>query len=227
MVFNDSKLSAIRRWPTDLSRQWLEHYLGRAVYDPKILAVIAVGSSVRDVPKSNDLDLVAITNEDPANSRELPPLEIDFRLYASKGLEEKIKNGNDYIGWAVKFGKVLHEKDEYWTKLVRRLEGKVPMPSAKVARDRAAVAVENVRALLRVGDDDAALEQLVSLLTHIGRAVLIEAGVYPRSRPELSAQLMKISRPHLAQLLTHAIEGTSTPKNIFTEFESNSECVPR
>jgi hypothetical protein len=223
MLSTDSKLSAIRRWPTDRSKEWVEHYLSSAESEPKILAVIAVGSSVRDVLRSNDIDLIAISNENPVSTQEFPPLEIDFRLYSSEGLEDKIKSGNDYLGWAIHFGKVLHDKDEYWAKLVGRLEGKVPMPSPQVARERAAIAAENLKSLLKVGDSDAALEQVVTLLTHVGRAVLIEAGVYPASRPELPSQLSAIGHPVLAKLLTSGIEGTSTPERLLSEFESNPE----
>ena len=221
MLSTDSKLSAIRRWPTDRSKEWVERYLSRAESEPKILAVIAVGSSVRNVPRSNDVDLIAITNENPVSIQEFPPLEIDFRLYSSEGLEDKIKNGNDYLGWAIHFGKVLHDKDEYWAKLVGRLEGKVPMPSPQIARERAAIAAENLKSLLRIGDSDAALEQIVTLLTHVGRAVLIEAGVYPASRPELPSQLSAIGYPILAKLLTNGIEGTSTPQRLLSELESD------
>jgi hypothetical protein len=176
---------------------------------------------VRDVPKSNDVDLIAIADENPVRTQEFPPLEIDFRFYSSEGLEDKITNGNDYLGWAIHFGKALHEKEEYWGKLVGRLKGKVPMPSPQTARERAAIAAKNVKTLLRIGDSDAALEQIVTLLTHVGRAILIEAGVYPASRPELPSQLSAIGCPVLAKLLTNGIEGSSTPERLLSELESD------
>lgn len=211
VAFKNSNLELIRRWPTSKARLWVEDYLWRASYDPKILAVVAVGSSVRDGVSSNDLDLVTIVKGSAENGLERPPIEIDLRVYSFEDLELKIVNGNDYLGWAIKFGRVLYERENFWSLLFEKLGTKIPLPSPSVARDRANVALKHATALLETGDQDAALEQIISVLTHLGRAELIEAGIYPASRPEIPAQLEKAGKSPEGALLRRAIEHVASP----------------
>jgi hypothetical protein len=204
-----SEFSPIRRWPTEKSKLWVHDYVWRARYDPNILAVVAVGSAVRDAVTSNDLDLVTIVKGNVEKAIERAPVEVDLRAYSSNDLEQKILDGNDYLGWAVKFGQVLDEKDKFWTTLVKKLNNQLPLPSPKVARDRAKAALNHAVTLLKVGDEDAASEQIVSVLTHLGRADLIEAGIYPASRPEIPKQLEAIGKRVEGGLLRAAIEHLS------------------
>jgi hypothetical protein len=59
--------------------------------------------------------------------------------------------------------------------------------------------------LVSAGDFDAALEQIIGMLTHMGRASLVRARVYPASRPELPAQLRGIGEYQLAEWLEQAL----------------------
>jgi hypothetical protein len=59
--------------------------------------------------------------------------------------------------------------------------------------------------MVRVGDEDVTIDLRVSLLTHLARAVLAEAGVYPASRPELSGQLRQVGDSELADELEAAL----------------------
>ena len=47
------------------------------------------------------------------------------------------------------------------------------------------------------------------MLTHLARGRLVEAGVYPTSRPELAEQLQSIGQFDLANKLAEAIEAHS------------------
>lgn len=217
LAFKHSQLCPIRRWPTVKAKRWVEDYVWRANDDHKILAVVAVGSSVRDGVRSNDIDLVTIVKGGPEKSLEKPPIEVDLRVYSSDDLELKALNGNDYLGWAVKFGKVLYERESFWSRLVERLADKVPLPSPNVARDRARVALKHATDLLHIGDEEAALEQIVSVLTHLGRAELIESGIYPASRPEIPKQLEKAGKLAEGELLRRAIEQLSPPSSLLEE----------
>lgn len=60
-----------------------------------------------------------------------------------------------------------------------------------------------------LGDADAAREQALSYLTHSARAELLEAGVYPASRPELPEQLRSIGDYLLAGRLERILEEDS------------------
>lgn len=216
----NSSLAPIRRWPTAHAKEWVENFVKRTVTDPQVLAVVAVGSSVREGVQSNDLDLVAIVQHDLGSYKEHPPLEVDLRIYANDGLETQIRQGHDYLGWAVRFGVVILEKNAFWSKMVSTLNDQIPLPSALVARERAITAYRHFRAVLEVGDEDAALEQVVSMLTHLARAELVEAGVYPASRPELPQQLAAVGRIPIARLLSKALHGKTRPGKLLKELES-------
>lgn len=53
-----------------------------------------------------------------------------------------------------------------------------------------------------MGDLDAADEEARFALSHLARAILLAAGVFPLSRPELAAQLEEIGETDLARLLS-------------------------
>ena len=67
---------------------------------------------------------------------------------------------------------------------------------------RRSAAYDEMRAL---GDLDAAAELNVAMLTHLARAALSDAGVFPRSRPELVDQLRSIDEGPLADRLADAL----------------------
>ena len=73
------------------------------------------------------------------------------------------------------------------------------------ARKRMNVALE----LLEMGDVEAASEELMFAASHVARAILLERGVFPLSRPELPAQL-RDREPDIARLLEDLISGDST-----------------
>jgi hypothetical protein len=134
------------------------------------------------------------------------PLDVDLRAYAADSVNEKIKAGHDLLGWALNFGIPICEQSSYWTDLSNHWKGRIPLPSAEQADERAARARRLVDELRAVGDWEAASEQLVSCLTHQARARLVRAGVYPASRPELPTQLHGIGEHSLAIELTAALD---------------------
>ena len=191
------------RWPTRRSKEWLARFLAEASHEPDILAVVAIGSGVRPGVKSNDLDLVVVRTGPPA--RVDAPIEVDLRHFQAEEIDLKVQEGNDLLGWAAIFGIPLVDKDRFWTRFVDRHRGRIPMPSAQVARDRAQKAQTHVERLLDTGDEEAAAEQLVSMLTHLARAALVETGTYPASRPELPGQLRARGEHEIADALEQAI----------------------
>lgn len=217
--FIDSGLKTIRRWPTERAKVWVQTYVHDAASDPLVLAVLAVGSAVREGVPSNDVDLLVILAGPAAARREHPPLEVDLRTYPADIVESEIRRGHDYLGWAAKFGAVLHEKDGFWSKLLSRVNGRIPLPSREVALERARIAYRQAKALLEAGDDEGALEQVTSLLTHLARAELIQASIYPASRPELPGQLAAAGRFGLSRLLSVALNRQATPDELLNEIE--------
>lgn len=190
----------IKRWPTRNARDWLKQFLVEVSADANVLGVIAIGSAVRSTVDSEDLDMVAICDEKRAfNYR--APIEVDLRAFERRDVEEKLARGNDLLGWTVRFGKILYDEHGVWAETCQRWVGQLPLPDSEVARSRARTAEAQMREMLEAGDKNAAGELHLSQLTHLARATLSEAGVYPASRPELPSQLEAINAFPLAQQL--------------------------
>jgi hypothetical protein len=187
----------ILRWPTERSRDWVCGFLDWAAADERIVAVVAIGSAVRPNVCSSDLDLIMIST-DASVSTGAPPLEIDLRAYSAAQVEPHIGSGHDLLGWAVKYGRVLLQRDHYWDKIANSWQHRLPLPSAALARQRAANAYRRLVEVAESCDTDAVHEQALSYLTHMARAELLDRGVYPASRPELVGQLRAIGGAQIA-----------------------------
>ena len=201
---------AILRWPTQRSRDWTLALLGHAHADLNIASIVAVGSVVRPGVVSSDLDLIVI-GEDRVDSRKRyrAPLEIDIRVYDPSDVAAFLQSGHDMLGWAVKFGKVLFQRDGYWDEVVRHWKDRLPFPDISSAYARASDSYRWLSEFHRVGDADAAYEHALSYLTHLARAALVERGVYPASRPELPGQLQEAfaDAPPVAEWLERLLDG--------------------
>jgi hypothetical protein len=174
-----------------------------------IVAVVAIGSAVCPNVTSADLDLIVIC----ANTGSLTdraPLEIDLRDYSAADVDTQIASGNDLLGWGIKFGKALFQRDHYWDRLVNSWRDRLPLPSAAVARNRAASAHRRLAKVMEFGDADASQEQAVSYLTHLVRAELLDRGVYPASRPELPSQLRALGSFQIAEWLDGLLQNKLT-----------------
>lgn len=197
----------IRRWPTPRSKEWTLQFLKEAADDDNINAVVAVGSAVRPAVPIADLDLVVICRE-PLDVRGRPPLEIDLRKYRVDRVQQELATGNDVLGWAVKFGRVLFQRNRYWDALVESWRNRLPLPSPDVADQRANEALHRLRTVLELGDLDAAEEQALSYATHLARAELLKRNVYPASRPELPLQLRQVGAEEAADCFARLIDRT-------------------
>lgn len=197
-------LDVILRWPTTRARRWVETFLDSAKHDDNMVAVIALGSSIRPKVPSVDLDLLVIA-EDARKAKHRPPIEIDLRAYSSHDVDSLLRNGNDLLSSSLMFGKVLFERNDFWKRLAICWEDRIPLPSHDQALARAQKALTQAKEMIRSGDRDAASELALSYLTHMARAELLRAKEYPRSRPELPAQLRTIGLATLADCLELAL----------------------
>lgn len=172
------------------------------------MAIVAVGSAVRPAVSTEDLDLVVICR-DPLKLIVKPPIEVDIRAYAADQIEALVRDGNDLLGWTVKFGRMLFQRDDFWDTFVERWLDRIPLPSADVAERRAEEAFRRLSSLSELGDPDASREQALSYITHLSRAELIRRQVYPASRPELPNQLRAIGCQRLALWLARLLDQTA------------------
>lgn len=197
-------LARVRRWPSAEARAWVAELVAELSERPEVHAILAYGSAVREGVESGDVDLLVV--HDAPVEIPVPPLDVDLRGYARATVDEEIARGHEVLGWAVRYGAVLWERDGFWTALAERWRPVLPLPSAEAADARAARAQRLHDELRAAGDDDAAREQLTTALTQRARARLIRAGVFPRSRPELPAQLIAIGDDGLAAELSRLLE---------------------
>jgi hypothetical protein len=199
------------RWPTEKARKWTCEFLNSAPANDTLLAVIAIGSAVRPNVVSADLDLIVISAEVTALHIS-PPMEIDLRVYSAATIDAQIASGHDLLGWAIKFGKALFQRDHYWDRIIDTWKDRLPLPSAALARERAASAHARLAKVLESGDTDAGHEQAVSYLTHLARAELLDRGVYPASRPELASQLRASNGSQIAEQLDRLLQNDRIDK---------------
>lgn len=197
-------LEAVRSWPTSKARQWTIDTVAVASQDAVIQAIVASGSAVRDVPNCDDLDLVLVYHKcRPSLPR--PPIGVDLQQHEESEIPQKLAHGHDFLSWAVRFGRPLFERDQWWSRLRDDWNDRLSLPSATEARRRAARAQQLYQEMRSLGDHDAAKENYVSMLTHRARAALSDAGVLPRSRPELAEQLRGVGEQKLADQLAEAL----------------------
>ena len=168
--------------------------------------VVLVGSGARGVrnPRS-DIDVLVLHGDD-RRIRLKRPGDVHLQQDSRSRFLKRLKDGDDYPGWALRFGTPLRDPGGWWAEHAAA-EIENPhwpdwRPKVEHARKRIRMAFE----LLEVGDVDAASEELLFAASHVARAILLKQGVFPLSRPELPSQLKDVA-PTLAGLLLELIEG--------------------
>lgn len=166
--------------------------------------VVLVGSAARGTrtPRS-DVD-VLILNEDGARVTLPKPGAAHLQQDSRSRFLRRLTDGDDYPAWALRLGVPLRDADGWWAKQVAAERAKPHWPNwhPKVgyAKRRLQLAAE----LLDTGDEDAAGEELMLAASHVARAVLLKAGAFPLSCPELPDQLEAVDA-ELAGLLRRLI----------------------
>jgi predicted nucleotidyltransferase len=208
----------IQRWVGD-SERWLKSFLRGVPRNDSIVAVIAMGSAVRERGhRRSDFDLLVIYRGTRPVIK--APLEVDIRYAPMEGIEDEIANGHEILCWALKLGAVLYDRTSIWNRLVSAWSNRIPLPSASVARKRALDSMRRAREMLEIGDDSAADDLLLAALTQFARERLVLGGVFPASRPELPLQLQGLdAEDALAQLLLKAMYGDSAPSELMSTLE--------
>ena len=204
MTLEHADLDAVCSWPSEAARSWTLAAIDATGHDAAIEAIVATGSAVRDAERIDDLDLLLVYR-DRRPSLPRPPIDVDLRQYERAEVPRKLREGHEYLAWTVRFGQPLFDRGGWWAALRAGWEGQLALPPAATARERAN-RMERLRDdMLAVGDHDAAAELEISMLTHLARAALSDAGVFPLSRPELHGQLRDIGDHTLADRLDDAL----------------------
>ena len=167
--------------------------------------VILVGSGARDTMNvRSDVDILVLHDESHWIHLKCPG-DVHMQQDSRSNFLRRLKDGDDYPGWALRFGIPICDPYGWWAKHVKAELDNPHWPDWRTkvcyARKRMIMALE----LLEVGDIDAASEELMFAASHVARAVLLQHGVFPLSRPELPSQLEAIDSD-LARLLKRLID---------------------
>jgi hypothetical protein len=168
--------------------------------------VILVGSSARGAMHGrSDIDILVIHDSDTRIRLERPG-DIHLQQDSRSRFLTRLEDGDDYPGWALRFGIPIRDPGGWWAKQVTAEIDNPHWPDWRPKADYAKKRIGLSEQLLGVGDIDAASEELMFAASHVARAVLLKHGQFPLSRMELASQLENIATD-LAQLLNRLIVG--------------------
>jgi len=153
----------VLRWPTSASRDWAIRVFPELCANRNVLAVVLLGSAIRPAESSYDLDCLFL-NRGSRPVFEKPPADADVRGFDIGRVDQLIADGHDLLLWSVRFGKLVCERDDAWTTILAKWCNSLPFPSAAVADSRAEKAERLLAELQAVGDEDAVIEQLVTVI---------------------------------------------------------------
>lgn len=146
-------------------------------------------------------------------------IEVDLQIIRGSDVEQKLREGDDILGWAIRFGRAIFDRDRFWANLRSRWVRQLTFPSPEGAAAWALRFEHAARELISTGNFEAALKEVTVMLTHQARAGLLRARVYPASRSELPMQLRKIGENHLAESLEYVLRHQQIPADILEELK--------
>jgi hypothetical protein len=152
--------------------------------------------------------------------------EVDVVASGADELLRKLRSGDDYVQWTLRFGCILLDRtDIFWT-AARVLAAEWPWPDTTRKRARLPSHRRHAERLIEIGDRDAAHEQVRAALTAAARAVLLDAGIFPLSRTELPGQLRATGFARLAAALRTSIDQVPSLRELGDLVEALGDADP-
>ncbi len=171
--------------------------------------VVLIGSVAREAAtEKSDIDLL-IVSPDPLPQFNVTPSAQIFRITRSDFLG-RLRCGDDFPQWAVRYGKVLLDEAHWWDELQRN-PALQQWPDWRRKRDQGKKRLAFAKPLLESGDGDHAREELLLSARHLGRALLLKEREFPLSQPELPGQLREIGQSKIAELLDSLVDEAVAP----------------
>lgn len=170
-------------------------------------AVALTGSSARGRrTATSDLDLLVV-GERPA----LEDVDVEIDVYATtpKLLLARLRKGDDYVQWTLRFGCVLFDGGVLRAAADETVASAI-WPSAERKLVQVGRMVRVAEQVVASGDAEAAGEQVRGVVTALARWRLLHAGAFPLSRAELPDQLRAVGEYETADALEHCIHGSPT-----------------
>lgn len=134
------------------------------------------------------------------------PDEVDIYAGDADHFWRKLRSGDDFVQWTLRFGCALFDTGIFRSGL-RAIATEDLWPDARAKLSRLPELCDLASRLIRMGDDDAAQDQVRATLTSAARGLLLDAGVFPLARSELPSQLHTVGFEELAGALAATIRG--------------------
>ena len=132
------------------------------------------------------------------------PMEIDIRALHRDEVLRRVRSGDEYLQWALRFGCIVHD-----TGVLRQAAQAVlrtgSWPDAERKRGHAQTLLGLATRILGSGDREAAEESVRACLTALAHWILLANQVFPLSRDELSDQILELGSFDLAAALHRSI----------------------
>ena len=185
----------------DAIRQCVEAM--NAINPDVAFAAVLVGSVARGTSTDrSDVDIVFVSEHRLRRPRYGE--RIHAQVFLVDELRERLRAGDDFALWCVRFGMPI-TNNGIWKSITSDANA-ARWPEWRRKQGHAARRLSLASELFRAGDLAAASEEALYAATHAGRAILLQAGVFPCSRPEIVGQLTKIGRRPLAECLRRLLD---------------------
>lgn len=185
-------------------------------------AVALTGSTVRRRrTATSDLDLHVV-----GRRPSLAGVEVDVDVYATTSdvLLARLRGGDDYVQWTLRFGCVLFD-----TGVLRAaaqelvVSARWPSPERKLEQARRMLVL--AERVVASGDVEAAAEEVKRVLTAVARWRLLSAGAFPLSRAELPGQLRVVGEPDVAAALERCVGDAADAGELCTYLALATEAI--
>lgn len=131
-------------------------------------------------------------------------LEVDLRALSADQLMVRLRDGDEYVQWVLRFGCILDDQGILREASRVLLETELwPDPERK--RRHARTLADLAMRILASDDRDAAEEAARASLTAVAHWILLSNRVFPLSRDELSDQILELGSFDLAAALHRSI----------------------
>lgn len=177
---------------------------------PPSSPVVLVGSWARGTANArwSDIDVLVVGKHDGPS----PPPRIQLITLTRQDLERRVRAGDDFPQWALRFGVALAGRHA-WDKLRKELLSNPPWPKTTSQLKQARKKLNTARDLFEMGDLPAAEEEIRFALSHLARAELLNHQIFPLSRQELPLQLQEVGNTRLAEMMAQANSDTPMTKS--------------
>ncbi len=162
--------------------------------------VVLIGSFARGVPTPrSDVDLLVVSQRPLRWKTHSSSFHIQF--IPRETFLQRLEAGDDFVAWCARFGISLRNRAE-WESLTQIATAEAwPDWRKKLLHALRRLFLSNK--LHKLGDTQAAAEELLYAASHCARGLLLRERRFPLSRPELRSQLPDIGYPHLALLIAN------------------------